>query len=916
MMHKKLLSILALTILVTSTSVGCGQASSTPSTLTILSITEGDVFVIKAGTDSWTEAEVGMSLEAGDSIKTGDSSGAEITFFDGSTIELEAGTEIEVVSLDISADTGSTTITLEQTMGTTISRVTKLLDPASSYEIETPTGVASVRGSIVIVTIEYVTPQIINTWTTNQEGNIWFIAQGVELQIPKGRTCISISGQLPELMNDPPLAEDDAAITDEDNPVTAAAPGVLNNDSDPDVGDTLTVTSVDTSGTGGAVTAWDADGNFTYDPNGQFEYLRAGNSTTDSFTYTISDGNGGTDNATVTITINGVNDMPTDISLDNSSIAENQPSGTSVGDFSTTDPDTGDTFTYSLVSGDAWFTIAGSQLRTAASFDYETQNLYSIRVRTTDSGMLHYEEVFIITVTNVYDPPVNYPPVAEDDAAITDEDNPVTVAAPGVLNNDSDPDVGDTLTVTSVDTSGTGGTVTAWDADGSFTYDPNGQFEYLQAGNSTTDSFTYSVSDGNGDTDTATVTITINGTNDPPAGISLDNNMVAENQPPGTAVGSFSTTDPDTGDTFTYNLVSGEGDDDNALFTTAGNQLRTATSFDYETKNSYSIRVRTTDSGTLYYEEPFIITVTNVNDPPVAVDDSATTPQDTPVTIDVLNNDSDSDGDTLTVNSVTQGSHGSVTNNGSDVTYTPDPGFTGTDSFTYTISDGNGGTDTATVTVAVDNPEPVSVTRTAYVAYEDREHGDFDYNDFGMNMFIEEAYVGDCLTEIDMQFNSVTKQAGDDHDIHILRPLSSSTTYNYTITRTTPAQGTETPEVTNESGHGNFNIVLFDTHYFTSGDTVTIHIEIIDGCEPYDPAPWANYDPYMNNRNDGEHHIGDTQSAVAPLPPWPNGYYVPYILAIPVTGWGTPAEGQCITSLYPYFDDYYATGSPGNWYEL
>jgi hypothetical protein len=85
----------------------------------------------------------------------------------------------------------------------------------------------------------------------------------------------------------------------------------------------------------------------------------------------------------------------------------------------------------------------------------------------------------------------------------------------------------------------------------------------------------------------------------------------------------------------------------------------------------------------------------------VAVDDSDTTPENTPVTIDVLNNDSDPDGDTLTVGSVTQGTHGSVINNGSDVTYTPDSGFSGTDSFTYTVSDGNGGTDTATVTVTV-----------------------------------------------------------------------------------------------------------------------------------------------------------------------------------------------------------------------
>jgi hypothetical protein len=190
-MSRKLLSILVLSILVASTLVGCA-----PSTLTILSISEGNVSVMKAGTSSWIEAQVGMSLEPGDSVKTGDNSSAEITFFDGSTIELQAGTEIEIASLDISRDTGSTTITLEQTIGNTISRVTKIVDPASRYEVETPTGVAAVRGSVMQV---YVTEDG-TTWITNQEGDIWGVAQSVELQVPEGQQCIIGPGQPPELV--------------------------------------------------------------------------------------------------------------------------------------------------------------------------------------------------------------------------------------------------------------------------------------------------------------------------------------------------------------------------------------------------------------------------------------------------------------------------------------------------------------------------------------------------------------------------------------------------------------------------------------------------------------------------------------------------------------------------------------------
>ena len=129
-MRKKLLSILALAILMASTVVGCGEGSPCPSTLTILSITEGEVLVMKEGTEDWVPAEAQMELEVGDGVKTGGNSSAEIAFFDGSTMELGAGTEIEILSLDIVCNTGVTTITLAQMIGDTINRVTGILDPA------------------------------------------------------------------------------------------------------------------------------------------------------------------------------------------------------------------------------------------------------------------------------------------------------------------------------------------------------------------------------------------------------------------------------------------------------------------------------------------------------------------------------------------------------------------------------------------------------------------------------------------------------------------------------------------------------------------------------------------------------------------------------------------------------------------
>ena len=100
------------------------------------------------------------------------------------------------------------------------------------------------------------------------------------------------------------------------------------------------------------------------------------------------------------------NQAPTNIALSNTSIPENQPINTVVGTLSTTDPDAGNTFTYTLVAGtgsadNGSFNISGAQLRTSAVFDYEVKNSYNIRIRVTDQGGLTFEKAFVISVTQV-----------------------------------------------------------------------------------------------------------------------------------------------------------------------------------------------------------------------------------------------------------------------------------------------------------------------------------------------------------------------------------------------------------------------------------------------------------------------------------------------------------------------------------
>ncbi|WP_386067957.1 Ig-like domain-containing protein [Tahibacter sp. UC22_41] len=101
------------------------------------------------------------------------------------------------------------------------------------------------------------------------------------------------------------------------------------------------------------------------------------------------------------------------------------------------------------------------------------------------------------------------------------------------------------------------------------------------------------------------------------------------------------------------------------------------------------------------------------NRPPAAADDSAQTPPATPVRINVLRNDSDPDGDSLSVTSVSTPAHGTAAiNDDGSVTYTPAAGFEGSDGFTYTVSDGRGGTATARVSVLVGagaNRPPIAV---------------------------------------------------------------------------------------------------------------------------------------------------------------------------------------------------------------
>ena len=123
----------------------------------------------------------------------------------------------------------------------------------------------------------------------------------------------------------------------------------------------------------------------------------------------------------------------------------------------------------------------------------------------------------------------------------------------------------------------------------------------------------------------------------------------------------------------------------------------------------------------LHYTTDLEVILIIENSPPVAVDDSATCAEDDSVSVPVLANDSDPDGDPLSIQSVGSPAHGDASRSGDQVVYTPDPDYCGDDSFTYTASDGNGGSDSATVSVTVGcvNDPPVAVDDSATCAEDD-----------------------------------------------------------------------------------------------------------------------------------------------------------------------------------------------------
>ena len=536
---------------------------------------------------------------------------------------------------------------------------------------------------------------------------------------------ITISG-----VNDAPALTDDSVIApSEDAVLTVAASGVLSNDSDFE-GNTLTATAFEATSTKGALVSGTTDGSYTYDPTAvaSFQPIAVGETTTDTFTYTVNDGLGATSIATVTVTVSGTNETPTatnDVggTTDDNTILTVAASGVLTND---TDVDTSDTLTVTAFSA-ASSKGATVTVATDGSYTYNpdvstTLNSLAATESTTDTFTYTINDgnggtssaTVTITVSGINDAPA----LTDDTATAPSEDAVLTVAASGVLSNDSDFE-GNALTATAFDATSTKGGTIVGATDGSYTYNPT---QVAGVGETTTDTFTYTVNDGLGATSIATVTVTVSGANDAPTASNdvgtTDDNTILTVAASGVLTND---TDVDASDILTVTSASAAsskgaavtvGTDGSYTYTPDASATLNALVAAESTTDTFTYTINDGNGGTS--SATVTITVSGTNDP-IALDDTGISVNNnvafTFAASGVLTNDSDLESDTLTVTSTTV-----TSSKGAIVVFTTDGGYTynaqgsttlegvapeTTDTFVYTISDGNSGTDSATVTVDV-----------------------------------------------------------------------------------------------------------------------------------------------------------------------------------------------------------------------
>ena len=492
--------------------------------------------------------------------------------------------------------------------------------------------------------------------------------------------------------NEAPTAVNDIGSIDEDA-VTPVLIDVLSNDSDQE-GQTLTVTQVTGDDNG---TAMIVGNQISYIANADFSGI-------ETLTYTLSDSVGATNIAEVSITVNGINDAPVALDTQTATISEDS--------LLTVSPNASDvdldilTLTVDNVSnGTATVDVNGDIVFTPTA-DFNGEAIISY---TASDDSVSDTGIITVTVTAENDAPV----ALDTQTATISEDSLLTVSP-----NASDVDL-DILTLTVDNVSN--GTATV-DVNGDIVFTPTADFNGEAI-------ISYTASDDSV-SDTGIITVTVTEEND--AGV-LE--ITGGSGAPDTEL-SFSLTDVDgiDGQEITVSLLDNNGEVIGTPVMVLGvEDIATGTILvptDVVEGEPISLRAGYEDDGATVYNggvdggNPFIsseaITV-SANEAPTAVNDIGSIDEDavTPVLIDVLSNDSDQEGQTLTVTQVTGDDNGTAMIVGNQISYIANADFSGIETLTYTLSDSVGATNIAEVSITVNgiNDAPVALdTQTATIS--------------------------------------------------------------------------------------------------------------------------------------------------------------------------------------------------------
>lgn len=511
-----------------------------------------------------------------------------------------------------------------------------------------------------------------------------------------------------------PVAKNDMLTLSETAGKTEIGSILLANDKDAD-GDALVVSSVQAVSARGAALSIGPDGKVSYDAGKIFADLDNGETATDSFTYTISDRAGHFSTATATVTITGITQNQAPVAVNDSlTLAENAGAtdDTSILLGNDSDPD-GDSFKVSAVQA-----VSDKGAAVTVGLDgkvsYDSGSIFagldkgetatdSFTYTITDSKGLSSTATATVTITGISQ---NGAPVAVNDLLALAEDAGKTDLTQLILANDTDPD-GDVLKVTHVQALSARGAALTVDAAGKVLYDAGAIFSGLKAGQTATDSFTYTVTDAAGATSTATATLKI-------AGITQDPDFIFYVPEDGEKTGMMSilqnyfdmniegVEQPKMGGTVKFDDFAG-------ILSFAADH----DSFDRLLPDS-KMESYFTIVGENGEKKLIGMVIEGQNDQIVAVDDmvsvgeGATTGN---LWTSLITNEIDPDSSVASrrITSVdTAGTDGNVVMDASTRTLTYSaagidlaPGETRTDTFTYTVTDGWGSSDSATVTVTI-----------------------------------------------------------------------------------------------------------------------------------------------------------------------------------------------------------------------